>query len=374
MRRIFQIAVLVFLSGCVTPFTPETEETKELLVVEGLITDQPGPYTVKVSKSVPFGKKSEASPLSGCFIKIDDNFGNSYFLTEEKAGVYFTDSSSFRGQQGRTYRLYIEAPAMYGTLHYESDTMEMTPVPVIDSVYYEKVVLKEPYENYGEIDGCQIYLDSYDPTGKCRYFRWNFDETWILRLLWPVKNIKCWVSDTLNIINTKSTAAFNESRIIKHPLTFVSNTSDRLSREYSISVNQYSLSENEYLYWEKIRKLSEESGGLYDVVPSSVHSNISCIENPDEKVLGYFSVSSMSSKRIFIKDNFQGLIDQYPDCPSDTVWGEGEIWGEGISVWVLNDSPPSFGSPRRRILTEKKSCADCTTRGTTQKPSYWTSE
>jgi hypothetical protein len=374
MKRIIKILLFAFLTGCVTQFVPETEEVKELLVVEGLITDQPGINTVKLSRSLPFGKKSEAKPLSGCIVSITNDSGNTLWMTEEEPGTYITDSASFRGEEGRTYTLHITGGEATNGYNYESDPVEMIPVPPIDSIYFEKLVIKEDYRNYGEIDACQIYLDTYDPKNLCRYFRWDFDETWILRLLWPVPNIKCWVSDTSKTINIKNTVAFNESRIIRHPVTYISNTTDRLLRGYSISVNQYSLSEDEFVYWEKIQNLTDQAGGLYDIIPSSIPSNIFCVENPEEKVLGYFSVSAKSSKRIFIKDDFAGIIDQYPDCPTDTVYGEVEIWGLDVSVWVLSDNPPGswgFGSPRIRILTDKRGCADCTTRGTTQKPTYW---
>ena len=369
--------LLIFLSGCITEFVPETKEEKELLVVEGLITDQPGINTVKLSKSMPFGVKSEAKPLSGCIVIISDNEGNWYWLNENSPGNYITDSASFRGREGVIYTLRITAGDDINSLNYESYPVEMVPVPPIDSIYYEKLVIKEDYVNYGGIDECQIFLDTHDPQNLNKYYRWDFDETWVLRLLWPVEKIKCWVSDTSTTINIKSTAAFNESRIIRHPVTYISNTTDRLLRKYSISVNQYSLSEDEYIYWEKIQNITDQAGGLYDIIPASVPSNIFCVENPGEDVLGYFSVSAKSSKRIFIQDDFGGIIDQYPDCPIDTVYGEVEIWGLDVSVWVLADYPPGswgFGSPRIRILTDKRGCADCTTRGTTNKPPYWTGD
>jgi len=374
MTRIIKILLFVFLTGCITEFVPVTDEKKELLVVEGLITDQPGINTVKLSKSMPFGKKSEAKPLSGCFVSISDNEGNWYWLNENAPGNYISDSASFRGRQGEVYTLHITAGDGTNSLNYESYPVEMIPVPPIDSIYYEKQIIKEDYLNYGGIDECQIYLDTHDPQNLNKYYRWDFDETWVLRLLWPVEKIKCWVSDTSTTINIKSTAAFDESRIIRHPVTYISNTTDRLLRKYSISVNQYSLSEDEYVYWEKIQNITDQTGGLYDIIPASVPSNIFCVENPGEDVLGYFSVSAKSSKRIFIQDDFGGIIDQYPDCPIDTVYGEVEIWGLDVSVWVISDNPPGswgFGSPRVRILTDKRGCADCTTRGTISKPPYW---
>jgi len=368
------LCVFIFLTGCIVQFTPETEEEKELLVVEGLITDQPGPNRIKLSKSLPFGKKSEAKPLSGCLVSLKDDTGNFYPLLEKEAGTYITNPSDFRGQAGKSYTLRIVTNNEGNIINYESFPVEMKPVPPIDSVYYEKTVIKEGFENFFGIDGCNIYLDTHDPQNLNKYYRWDFDETWVLRLLWPVEKIKCWVSDTSTTINIKSTAAFNESRIIRHPVTSISNTTDRLLRKYSISVNQYSLSEDEYIYWEKIQKITDQAGGLYDIIPASVPSNIFCVENPGEDVLGYFSVSAKSSKRIFIQDDFGGIIDQYPDCPIDTVYGEVEIWGLDESVWVLSDNPPGswgFGSPRVRILTDKKGCADCTVRGTNVKPEFW---
>ncbi len=365
------LCFFIFLTGCIVRFTPETEEEKELLVVEGLITDQQGPNTIKLSKSLPFGKKSEAKPLTGCLVSLKDDLGNFYSLSEKASGTYVTNSSTFRGQAGRIYTLRISSNNGTKIINYESSPVEMKPVPPIDSIYYEKTVIKEGYENYFGIDGCNIYLDTHDPENKCKYYRWDFNETWVLRLLFPVENIKCWVSDTSNKINFKSTAAFDESRIIRHPVTSISNLTDRLKTKYSISVNQYSLNEDEYVYWEKLQNITDQVGGLYDVIPASVPGNVYCIDNPGEKVLGYFSVSARSSKRIFIKDNFSGIVNLYPDCPIDTVYGDVEIWGLDVSVWVLSDNPPSFGSPRRRILTDKRGCADCTVRGTNVKPEFW---
>ena len=46
-------------------------------------------------------------------------------------------------------------------------------------------------------------------------------------------------------------------------------------------MNQYSVSENEYLYWDKLCTIVEQVGSLYDITPDSIPSNITCIEKPD---------------------------------------------------------------------------------------------
>jgi hypothetical protein len=375
--QILFFSVLLLLNSCVTEFIPQIDEEKELLVVQGVITDRMEPDTIKLSKSLPLGEISAARPVSGCIVIISDDLGYGHILTEIKAGTYVTDNTVFKGEIGRSYTLRIIRNNGNNNLNYESYPMEMKPVPPIDSIYYEKTIIEKPYGYFKGVDGCQIYLDTYDAENKCRFYRWDFSETWKLRLLFDVPNQTCWISDKSHSINIKSTAAFDEARINRFPIYYFTNTSDRLKTKYSILVNQYSLNEDEYIYWEKIQNIAVEVGGLYDIIPASVPSNIRCIEYPAEKVLGYFSVSAVSSKRIFIEDKFEGIIDPYADCVSDTLLdGPDYIEGFGISVWTLFDIIPSpySGKPRVRILTKTRGCADCTVRGTTVKPVFWPDE
>jgi hypothetical protein len=365
--------MIVLLSGCITEFIPVIEEKTELLVVEGLITDQPVSNKIKISMSLPLGTKSEAIPLSNCGVMIQDDLDNYYYLWEREAGVYYTDSTRFRGEVGRYYTLYIWVPRGTKSISYKSYPVEMKAVPPIDNVYFEKTVIAEPYDKYKGINGCQIFLDTHDPENKCKFYRWDFAETWKLRLLFDVPNNTCYLSENSKDIFIESTAAFSEDRIKRRPVTYISNATDRLRFQYSILVNQYSLNEEEYNYWKKLKNLTVSVGGLHDVIPSSIASNIVCVDNPAEKVLGYFSVSAMSSKRIFIEEKFEGIIDQYANCATDTLYGGAdEIVGLGQIIWTLFDTPAvPFYSPRIRIFTETKGCADCTVRGTTIKPLFW---
>jgi hypothetical protein len=374
--KILLLSILLLLNSCIAQFIPEIDEEKELLVVQGLLTDQKEPNIIKLSKSLPLGEVSAARPVSGSFVSITDDLHNVVLLSETVPGTYITPSY-FRGVTGRTYTLHINANSEFSRLNYESVPMEMKPVPPIDSLYYEKTVIEKADGYFRGVDGCQIYLDTYDPENKCRFYRWDFSETWQIRLLFDVPNQTCWISDKSHSINIKSTAAFDEARINRFLINYFTNITDRLKTKYSILVNQYSLNEDEYIYWEKIQNIAVQVGGLYDIIPASVPSNIRCIEYPAEKVLGYFSVSAISSKRIFIKDKFEGIIDQYADCVSDTLLdGPDYIEGLGISVWTLFDIIPTpfSGKPRIRILTETRGCADCTVRGTTVRPVFWTDD
>ena len=179
------------------------------------------------------------------------------------------------------------------------------------------------------------------------------------------------VSNNSSGIEIKNTSVLTENKISRLPISFISDETDRLMVKYSMIVNQYSLNEDEYNYWEKTANISQDVGSLFDITPASIPSNIFCIEDPNEKVLGYFSVSARTSKRIFIEDYFSGLVNLYLNCESEKKYGGPDVPIPflGIAIWVIIDRSDS--KPPYRILTNDKNCADCTARGTNIKPVYW---
>lgn len=376
-KRPYILFVLLLLGGCITEYIPDIKEEKELLVVEGLISDQNQSNIIKISTSVPLGEKIDANPLTGCYVSLTDDRGNNYYLWEKYKGIYVTDSTVFRGIPGRLYTLHISVMNGKNTTHYQSDAVEMKPVPSIDSIYYEKVLIKEAVDKQDPVEGCQVYLDTHDSENKTQYYRFDYRETWKLRLKADVPNQVCWVTNISPDIVVENATSYSEYRFKRYPITYISNMTDRLVTRYSILVNQYSLTENEFNYWKKLKNVTVSVGGLHDIIPASIPSNIYCIENSEEKVLGYFSVSAMSSQRIYIDEDFKGLVDPYANCAIDTIYdGKEYIEGLGTYLWLLFDIKPTpfSGKPRLRIITDKKGCADCTVRGTTVKPAWWKDE
>jgi hypothetical protein len=366
VRLIIILSIFSGLKSCIVPYFPGPVEKEEMLVVEGLISDLHEVNTIKLSKSIPLWKTQIQKPVTGCEVWISDDLGQINNLKETFFGTYITDSASFRGTIGRKYTLHISTNAAFGNLNYESSPMEMKPVPPIDSIYYEK---KDYLIYQTPVEGCLIYLDAFDPTGKCNFYRWKYSETWEFRLPYNVTNNICWRTEEINNIFIKNTSLFSEARVIRYPITSITNPVDKLSVKYSIMVKQYSLNEDEYLYWERLKNTLDQVGGLYDLVPAFIPNNIYCIENPNEKILGYFSVSAVSSRRLFIKDNFIGWNTKYADCISDTIYGTKPIDGLNSSVWIIIDN--SDKDPPSRIITYRRGCADCTERGTNIKPAFW---
>jgi hypothetical protein len=373
MRPVLYIFItlsLLLTNSCITPFFPDADETEELLVVQGLITDQPGAYTVNLSRSQPLGYKITDKPVTGCTVLIEDDLGHSYPLHESEPGTYITDPEIFCGEIGRKYTLRITEQDSAGNfISYQSLPEEMRPVPPIDSIYYEKVEIPSEDPNEPVKEGCQIYLDTDDKDGICKYYRWDYSETWKFKIPFDVDKQMCWKTANSDIIDIKNTAVLSQNKINRYPVAFVSTETDRLSLRYSILVNQYSISEEEYNYWEKLQNISVDVGGLYDVIPASIPGNISCLQKPAEKVLGYFSVSAKMSKRIFIQESFKGFPNFYAICHLDTV--SLDTYLPPDVMIISTREPPDYPPPWYRIITDYPWCYDCTYSGTLVKPDFW---
>jgi hypothetical protein len=370
MRPAILFLFMLILAGCVTSYTPENIESEQALVVEGLITDRPGPYTINLSVSIPLWSANKAVRMTGCTVWITDDANGSYTLKEgSRIGSYLTDSANFRGVPGRTYTLHIITNKGMENLNYDSYPMKMVAAPPVDSVYYEKKLFNQ--NGYGIVEGCQIFLNTHDPAGECRFYRWEYNETWEFSLPhnYTVLNRTCWISQNSEGILIKNSSSLENGKISRFPILTISNPVDRLSVKYSILVNQFSLNEDEFYYWEKIKNMTEATGGFYDIVPASIPSNVYCLDDVTKKVLGYFCVSSVTSKRIFIRDSFSGENMMYYNCPTGIYTGTTTIPRLNDSLWVIITYPDSV--PVQRIVTSKFECVSCIGRGSGTEPSFW---
>ena len=104
-RIIISFLAYLLLSGCQKVINIDLNEAAPHIVIEGLITDGPGPYIVAISKSGSYFNQPVLPPVSNAVVVITDNVGTIDTLTEMKSGIYMT--SSTRGIPGRTYNLKV---------------------------------------------------------------------------------------------------------------------------------------------------------------------------------------------------------------------------------------------------------------------------
>src|ERR1039458_9531614 len=95
-----------FLTGCQKVVSIDLNNANPRLVIEGIVTDQPGPYSVKLSVSGDyFAPSLYFPPVSNALIVMTDNFGQTDTLKENTSGTYL--SSTLLGVPGSTYTLYV---------------------------------------------------------------------------------------------------------------------------------------------------------------------------------------------------------------------------------------------------------------------------
>jgi hypothetical protein len=385
--------VIIFYS-CIDPYTPKLKGYESLLVVEGLITDANTSYTIKVSKSFQ-QINAESSAVSDATVFITDDKGSTNYLSNKGNGIYKTDSLEFRGEVGRTYTLDIQTKD--GEV-YESDHCPMLPVADIESIYFardQELVNNETVSK----DGITIYLDTKAGNNNS-FYRWDFDETWKYRIPNPKRfdyfyhgiirptqqrvEEYCWKDQKSNGIIVNGSFSGQPGKIVRQPIFFIATgESDRLMLEYSILVRQYSISANEYYFWKDLQKVNEKGSDIFASLPFSVISNIHNLRNSTEKILGYFQVSSVKEKRIFITFNeilkfhtpyyYDTDCRIFEDVPKPG-WGLDDMYN---SYCVYSDYV--FIGPYYDVMSgsligltfSRPECTICGAIGTLKRPAYW---
>jgi hypothetical protein len=358
IRGIFiWVAILVMLPGCIDPYSPDIEDDQVSLVVEALITDQPGEHTVSLSTSSPLNDTSRYR-LSGAMVDVVNNRGGIMEFVEVEEGLYSRWFGEGEVESGVDYMLRIVTPD--GAV-FESDPEQLAgPSPQVDDVYwqFDTIGTADP-EN--PLHGIQFYLDMQGEERHARNYRWALEETWEYHAAWYIQYVSdgttiekwpdpyiysyCWRTEVIPAIFIASTKLLQTNVLRKHPLHFVSEETKRLQVRYSLLVKQYSLTDRAYVYWNQVQRQNQETGGIYETQPDRVPGNIHNVQNPGQEVLGYFNVSAVTEKRIFV-DGIRELFYPPIPCLLDTINNPSEkppfllVPFYAFSVNPLGSGPP----------------------------------
>jgi hypothetical protein len=162
---------------------------------------------------------------------------------------------------------------------------------------------------------------------------------------------------------------------------------------YSILVKQYIQNLASYTYYNTLKTISGSDGILSQNQPGFFSGNITCTTNPNEKVVGFFDVSSVSSERIFF--NFEDVFpdtlqpgyfyDCYDNCTAEDIFTCPGVFnycfeftpfssctGNFVET-ALNVIPQSllFYSGPNPVFLVPQPCGDCTTFSSNVVPPFW---
>ena len=131
--RVIGVLSMFFGMACTEAIDIDLNEGENnRLVVAGEITNEPGPYSVRLTRSTSYFYNQPAPAELGATVTISDGEQTFILLDEDNDGTYWTDSAA-RGIPGRTYTLNIKL-----TNGEEYEAVDHMPIPNrFDTIYYE---------------------------------------------------------------------------------------------------------------------------------------------------------------------------------------------------------------------------------------------
>jgi hypothetical protein len=374
---------LLCLSGCIESYLPDViNAPPSYLVVDGFINGN-GVTRIKLSRTTSIATTTTPPAEKGANLFIVDNTGQRHALIEKAGGSYQSDSLLLSAN--RQYQLRITTAT---NTTYQSDSTPLKVTPPIDDLNFAT-------------DGTQVQvqLSTHDATGQSRYYRWSFVETWLFHAAFEsmlkydrqTKKIiardtslyTCWRTERPSIIRQASSAQLSQDALVNAVALPLSGRTERLQIRYSVLVSQYAETAEEFAYFELLRKNTEAVGTVNDPLPIQLTGNIHRVDNAEEPVLGFVGAHTTQMRRLFIDRNdlpsqttaqfdspytncilgYEFLCDFYIGCinyPYTRFFQQ----PNAIPIDYIVSGPAGYtgASPE---------CADCRTRGTLIKPSFW---
>jgi len=320
------ILMTVLIAGCVEDFDLKLNNSEPRLVVEGLITNKPGPYYVRLIKSKTNnitsseGSRDEnVDPVTDAQVVIQDDLNNTDtlklididvtgYLYDYKSASYYKlvhdasgsisdtlflsydlyvlnkrgyyKSSKLKGVEGQTYYLNIS----WKDKEYTASAY-MPSVPEIESLGYQKKI--------SEKDGQEYYiplLSFKEPQGIKNYYLIQLDKENYHYSGYPNTN---WNFSILADTQLDSYVKDLNVSLGANPRGMERITYSNGSTIY-VALN--SLTVESYNYYKILLEQFDNDGGAYKPSPSTPPGNIS------NGALGLFRASAISENTVKIRD------------------------------------------------------------------------
>lgn len=376
------IAIAIFLAGsCIDPYNPpEIASSEPYLIVDGLVDLNSENARVILIHSQGLNALGDPWRESNATVTITVNGSQTFGLPETAPGEYTAVGLPI--SPGDQCQLRIQTA---GGEEFVSETVTSRETPPIDSVTWTA--------NPNQLE---IEVNTHDPTGNTRYYRWKYEQTVMYRsthassYIWDTELqvirgrsldeqiFECWKTTPSSNIGVFSTKGLSEDIVSKHIIVSFPSTAWELRTKYSILVSQFAIDEDEFNFWTQLKKNTESIGTIFDPQPSQIPGNIHSVNPSGQNVFGYFSVGSSEEKRLFI--SYQQLPYKaseyetgYPGCGyfvKDTLRLADFYDGAKRELLIdgIYDGPFLIG-----YFTADNRCIDCRIAhgGVNVKPDFW---
>jgi Domain of unknown function (DUF4249) len=325
--RVIIFILIFFMMACVDPLNVKLTNLEKRLLVDGLITDQPGPYQVKLfyytNELNRFGA-SQLTAATSAQVSIYDDLQNKISLNEISPGIYETDANELTGAIGRSYYLSIKTQT---GIQYQSSVQKMTNPGEISNLYFEFQDEEQPKYS----DALKVYIDAKGVSDKENLFRWRWTTIHTTKsrpelhtepiprgerpapepcsgYIYNGRLIKvgdctcciCWSYNYNDGAFVSQNDYVSENQFNKQYLGMIPVTSMHFYDRYYIEIQQLSLSEEAYNFWNLAKKQQQGSTDIFQPNAIKIRGNVKSITNPDEDVLGFFGASGVAIRSLYI--------------------------------------------------------------------------
>jgi len=258
--KILVVFGFVFLAACQKVIDLHLNNESGKYVIEGNITDLPGPYQVKVGKTGEVNTDYVFSGVSGANVSVKDDAGNAEVLTEVHTGVY--QGTVLRGVEGRTYYLSVSV----GGNNYMASSVMPHRVS-LDSLYIVDVY------NFSKMVKAVVPVFT-DPAGQGNCYRFN-------------ETINGVLDKYLYYQNDDYTDGRTSSFSLLRP-----DPDSTLHGNDKVDVEMQCIDKAMYKYWFSVDQSSTGGGGTLAANP---------VTNISGGAMGYFSAHTSQTKSIIVK-------------------------------------------------------------------------
>jgi hypothetical protein len=340
--------LLIFIDACVEPLELKDDEFVDALVVDGMITDKPGSYTLTLKHSSRTNAKVEKTAgISGAIVTLHDSEGNSVQYNEAAAGIYVTPVNAIQGIVGRSYHVSISVNGK----EYVSKPSKMMPAGTIDAIYGQ---FEENVINFHDLrlpqDAIRIYFNSTGTPGYPNMFRWRWTGTYevltypdlavrngprgskipdplkcsgltyngVFNRVFPCECCQCYVPEYSQQVQVSENSFFSSTEFNNVLLATLPYEGARFFYKYRLKMEQISLDETSYDYWRLAMAQQKSVSDIFQPNTIRMTGNIECVSDPNERVLGIFSASAIVEKTYDVPRTLYNKLMEvstyYTDC------------------------------------------------------------
>jgi hypothetical protein len=256
------ILIGIFLLGCEKEIQLALDPNQSLLVIDGSITDEVGPYTIKLSKSNNISASSNFLAVTDALVIVKDNLGQIDTLKHEKEGQYKTNK--IKGIYGNTYYLEVQVADKKYTANSTMpqkvalDSLRINPFPFNSDVRYNVI---------------PVYTDPIQLGNSYRF----------------IQKINDTLDQTFHVFNDN----LNNGKVNQRPLRGGSDSLEVKLKDI-VAVEMQCITRPTYLYYYTLYQQSGAGPGG-GTTPSNPPTNII------GGALGIFSAHTVQRKQILIK-------------------------------------------------------------------------